>query len=214
MESLIEYQDYLAHQKITIISAAIIIAVITMIIQGWGILKQNNKIWQNKSANSLPLTFFVFQMLYCLSYLIYGIRIKSGALIISDLICFLYIPIIIGLIKFKRAGNGSFKEEIMLTPIFLLTIPVVLFVDKNWSLAAIFTLTIIVGYRIIIEFIRTKDTKDLSAKFVASFIISSLIWLAYAWAIKDIPLIISSCVSVSAGILFIIIKYKKSPIAK
>jgi uncharacterized protein with PQ loop repeat len=201
------------------VTATIIIAVVVAVIQGWGILKQNKKIWINQSGKSLPLTFFAFQFFYCLGYLLYGFRINSGALIISNLVGLLYIPIIIGLIKFKRRESGSFKEELRLSPIFILTVPLILFINKEWALIAILALAILVISKLIREFMRTKDTQNVSPKFIISFLVSSLIWLGYGYEINDFGLMISSSTTALGAILFLamylIFKYKifntKSP---
>lgn len=213
LENLIEYQNYLQYHQLNIVTGTFIIAIIATIIQGWGILKQNKKIWRNRSGTSLPISFFSFQFFYCLGYLIYGFQIHSGALIISDLVGLLYIPLIIGLIKFKRQENGSFKEEMILSPIFVLVIPCVLFVDQTWSLLIIFVFGALVSIKLIVGFIKTAETKNISPKYIMSFLISSVIWLWYGYEIDDLGLIISSAASVLAATLFLALylKYKKSP---
>lgn len=219
LQNLIEYQNYISHHELNIVTATIIIAIVVAAIQSWGILKQNKKIWKHESGKALPITFFVFQLFYCLGYLIYGFQIKSGALIISNFVGLLYIPIIFGLIKFKRRENGSFKEELLLSPLFMLTVPIILLIDKKWSLIAILGLAVFAISRFIKEFSRTKETKNVSPKFIISFLASSLIWLGYGYEINDFGLMISSSTTALGATLFLamylIFKYKifntKSP---
>jgi MtN3 and saliva related transmembrane protein len=211
LESSIEYQNYIQYHELNIVTATLIIAILATFIQGWGILKQNKKIWKNRSGKALPISFFSFQFFYCLGYLIYGLEIHSVALIISDLVGLLYIPIIIGLIKFKRHENGSFKEEIILSPVFILIVPCILLVDKTWSLLIILALGVLVSVKLIRGFIKTGETKNISPKYIVSFLISSFIWLWYGYEIDDLGLIISSTASVLAAGLFLLLylRYKK-----
>ena len=210
MQNFIEYQDWENYHELDIVTGTIIIAFVVLLIQGWGIWKQNKKIWANQSGKSLPLTFFAFQFFYFLGYFLYGFRISSGALIVSNLVGLLYIPIIIGLIKFKRRENGSFKEEIRLSPIFILTVPLILFINKEWALIAILALAFLVMFKLVREFMRTKDTQNVSPKFIVSFLVSSLIWLGYGYGIRDFGLIVSSATTALAAILFLLlyIKYR------
>ena len=216
LKETVEYQDFMAN-GITAMNLVIVIAAISGIIQGWGMIKQNNRIWNNKSGAALPLTFFAFQFFYFVAYFIYGFKIRSGALMINNLVGILFVPIIIGLIKFKLSEKGSFKKELIISPFLALIIPCVLFIKEQWSLIAILLLALAVFAHLIFEIIKKKELDNIEPKFIISILLGSSVWLWYGIGISDFGLIVSSGSTILAGTLFIGFyaitkrKFRKSP---
>ncbi|MEI6529298.1 MAG: SemiSWEET family transporter [Candidatus Falkowbacteria bacterium] len=213
----IEYQDYLLHGTITAINLALIVAIISASLQAWGIFRQNKLLKKNKSATALPLSFFAFQFFYFMAYLIYGLKIGSISLMISNVVGVLFLPIIITLVKFKQIENASFKNELLISPLLALIIPCVVFIRKEWSLIAVLILATIVFTHLVIEIIRKREIRNIEPRFIISFILCSLVWLWYGIEISDFGLITSSATTVSVGIafsffyLFMKRSFKKSP---
>jgi len=206
VKQTVEYQDYQL-RGITAIGLILVIGTISSIIQGWGMIKQNSRIWKNKSGVAVPLTFFAFQFFYFMAYLIYGYSIRSGALMLNNLVGILYIPIIVGLIKFKLKEHTSFKRELFVSPFLILIIPCVLFIKSEWALIAILVLAAGVFTHLIVEILRRKELGNIEPKYIISIILGSLMWLWYGVEIDDFGIICSSCSTVIVGSLFAIFYY-------
>lgn len=201
VKQTVEYQDYQV-RGISAISLILIVGIISSVIQGWGMLKQNSRIWSNRSGVAIPLTFFAFQFFYFMAYLIYGYKIKSGALIVNNLVGILYLPIIIGLIKFKLREHKSFRRELYVSPFLALIIPCVIFIKSEWSLVAILVLAAGVFTHLIIEILRKRELSNIEPKYIVSVIIGSAMWLWYGFEIDDFGIMCSSGSTILAGSLF------------
>ena len=93
----VEYKEF-GFNALTISASA---TIIFSLLQAYGIFGQSQKIWRNKSGEALSGTFFFYNFFYFLIFFIYGISEKSVAMSFNGALCFLYIPILIGLKKYK-----------------------------------------------------------------------------------------------------------------
>lgn len=208
LESLIEYQSFVHYGGLSLVSGAIFVALSSALIQGIGILNQNKIIWKNRSSKALPLAFFVFQFFYCLGYALYGFKIHSGALIISNLIALLYLPIIIGLIKYRDKGSLLIKTDLIYSGVFILIVPIILFVDKKWSLLIVLAFAVLVISRFAREFYIARDTSNISCRYIIMFLVVSLVWLSYGLLIRDFGLIVSCAITALAALIFLVFYMK------
>ncbi len=205
----IEYLDYKEHGQFTLTSLVIVIAFLSAFIQAWGIRKQNNLIWKNKSGESLPISFFVFQFIYFLSYLIYGIKINSAALVINNLVFILFIPIIVGLIKFRFKNWNVTKNELALLPLILLIIPCVILINTQWSLLAILFIAMLIYWNLLKQMQKSFKLNNIEPKYIYSVALSSFVWLLYGWKIGDFGIITSNIVNITAVIFLLLVFRKK-----
>ncbi len=203
LSETVEYQDFLKHGP-SVINLVVLVAIISGLIQAWGMLKQNRKIWKNKSGAALPLTFFVFQFFYYLAYLIYGYKIRSGALMINNLVCILFIPIIVGIIKYKLQSNLSLKHDLRISPFLILVIPCVVLIKTQWSLIATLFIAAVVYAHLVFEISKQGALNHLEPRFIVSIILGAGIWLWYGIGIFDLGLIVSSGSTVLGGSLFML----------
>ncbi len=208
IKNTIEYLDYQEHGHWTVTTAIILIASLSAGIQIWGIQTQNKKIWKNKSGEALPLSFFLFQFIYFISYLIYGIKIKSGALIVSNLVFFMFIPVIVGLIKFMPSSRNKFKRELLIMPLLLLIIPCVLLIDAKWSLIVIFIIALLVYWNLLKELKQSLKINNIEPKFIYSVMLSSLVWFIYGIRINNFGIMISSGATVVSAIIILVVVKK------
>jgi len=193
------------------ITLTLFFVIILTIIQGWGIWRQNKKIWQNKSGKSLSLTFFIFQFSYFTAYLIYGIDRGSLAITINNLLGALFVPIIIGLIKYKDREKDLSIKELILSSLFILIIPIILLVDnKDLILIIVFVIAGISVIPQILEIIRSKETTNIELKFIIVFLISGTLWLLYGLAIHSLALITSSAPTILLSLIFLIMYVRYS----
>lgn len=197
----VEYQDYQA-RGLSAVSLILFVGVLSSLIQGWGMYKQNSRIWNNKSGRAIPLTFFTFQFFYCMAYLVYGYNIKSGALILNNLVGFLYLPIIAGLIKFKLREHNSFKRELLVSPLLALIVPCVLIIKNEWALICILVIATAVFTHLVIEILQKKELKNIEPKYIYSVILGSGMWLWYGIEINDFGIASSSGSTIIVASLF------------
>lgn len=198
----IEYRDFQLHGILTPIILALFVAIISAIIQAWGIIHQAKRIRRNRSIKSLPLTFFAFQFLYFMAYFIYGFKIQSSALIVSNSVGLLFLPIIITIVKYKLIEGSSFKREILISPFLLMIIPCVIFIETQWSLIAVLVIALIVFAQLVLEIIHNREIRNIEPKFIISIVLCSLVWLWYGIEASDFGLITSSSTTIAVGIIF------------
>ncbi len=197
------------------ITISFLAAILITIIQGWGIWKQNKKIWKNQSGKSLSLIFFVFQFSYFTSYFVYGIDRDSLTIIVNNILGLLFIPIIIGLIRYKLKEKELSRRELIISSLLPLIIPGTLLIkDKDLFLIIILGIAAISVAPQVLELIKTKETKNIEPKFIIVFLISGTLWLIYGLAINSLALITSSIPTILLSLMFLILYFsfnKKSP---
>src|SRR3989339_685777 len=98
-KELVEVQNF-GFNAITI---SAIIIVIFSILESWGIYKQNKKIWDKKSGESVSVAWFIF-----FSDFVYCIFSKEAAIIINGLASLFVVPIVVGLWRFKGFSKIDF----------------------------------------------------------------------------------------------------------
>src|SRR3989339_183294 len=103
-KELVEVQNF-GFNAITI---SAIIIVIFSILESWGIYKQNKKIWDKKSGESVSVAWFIYFMFMLFSYFVYGIFTKEAAIIINGLASLFVVPIVVGLWRFKGFSKIDF----------------------------------------------------------------------------------------------------------
>ena len=155
------------------------------IFQGYGIVKQSQKIWRTKSGKSISTFAFFFGCFYFFSFIFYGLEKMSLAIIFNGLLGFLYLPIVIGLIKFKKF---KLYEKILL-PITALVIPVMIMTaEKDLLLFILLMVTLITIVTQVLEIRKEKSRGSVEIKFVVIFLLTNIFWLIYAFIIGNWPL--------------------------
>ena len=158
-----------------------IATIIFSLLQAYGILKQGKEIRQKKSGESIAPIFFVYNFLYFFIFFIYGLYENSIAIILNGALSFLYLPILVGLNKYK----GFTKKEILLSLSMLPIVPAMfIYPEKNQLLFFFSGLSIIVVIRQFKELLRKKDLGALSLKYIWMFFITSIFWCMYFMATK------------------------------
>lgn len=201
LKNSIEYQNF----GLNALSISAIATICFSIMQGYGAIAQNNKIWREKSGETIKILFFVYNFWYFFSFFIYGIAQNSIAITFNGAIGFLYIPILIGLHKFK----GFSRKEVILSLLGFLVVPAMIFIpQKNYVLLVIVILICPITIEQFIEFIRNRGLGAFSIKYVIIFFSTSAFWLIYSIAILKWPLIILNAGTTTIYLVVIYLNYK------
>lgn len=157
--------------------------IIFAIIGSWGLWKQSQKIWKEKSGKSVSVTanfFFTASMFVGLAY---GLEKNLDAVTFHNLLRIVFLlPIVAGLIKFKKFT----KTEKILCACFCIMMLLVWFVPRKDFL---FLFSQTVGVLTLAtqpyEIFKNKDVGVVEVKLFAVFTPSSIFWVIYAFANGD-----------------------------
>lgn len=201
MEKFIEIENW-GFNSIIISS---LITVLFTFLQGYGIIKQAQKIWRSKSVKSLSTFFFFFLFFYFIILILYGLNKNSLTMIFNGLLVFTSIPVVVGILKFKTL---SFIEKISI-PIMMLMIPAMIVVkNKDVLFFIILFVSWITLLFQLINMIREKSRGSIEIKFILIQLITVIFWSIYSFGIKNWPLEIFNFTATITYILFVFF-YKK-----
>lgn len=183
--------------------------VIFTILSAWGLWQQKKAIWDNELGQSVSVINFSYGTAFFTAVLIYGISIKSIALSFNGLLLsFFNLPIILGLWKFK----GFTKIEKFLGVCFLIIIIAMLILPlKSWFFLFLSFGNLVPGSMQALEIYNEKDAGVVEIKLLAVYLLSTLFWIIYAFAIDNwILQIISPLFFIILTITIVLwFKYKK-----
>lgn len=166
-------------------NALIFSSFITMlftVFQGYGFLKQSQKIWKKESAESLSAPFFFLFFFYFIAFIFYGLSKNSLAMTFNGLLFLPCFPIVIGVIKFKKLNWIDVVSLILTAAI----IPIMIMVkEKDLFLFLLLMISIITLITQSIAMIKTKSRGSVEIKFIIIFFLTSAFWLIYSSVIGN-----------------------------
>ncbi|MCX6797698.1 MAG: hypothetical protein NTX66_00550 [Candidatus Falkowbacteria bacterium] len=155
-------------------------------------IKQNRIIWKSKSSESWTLTLFAYLCFYFLSFIFYGLNLGSIAFFLSGLPGFFYIPIMIGVWKYKKRSSMDCLASVSLS----LIIPLMAFSNsKGLFMLIMFGVGAMAMITQAYKMIRNDNYKDVEPEFLISFLVSSVFWLIYSISTTAWAIVISSSLS-------------------
>lgn len=173
-----EYQSW-GWNALTVGSSGIIVFTLAEV---WGAWKQNQKIWHEKSGESVSVNFFSYNFFSFTALIFYGAHIASGASIFNGLLMLFYIPILLGLWKFK----GFTCREKVLFVFFSTMVPTIAILPWKDEVFLIISAGIVYSVATMPwELWKTKRTGAVEIKLLVVFLISTMFWVAYAFAIGE-----------------------------
>jgi len=182
----------------------IISSLITMIftlLQGYGFVKQGQKIWKNKSVKSLSTPFFFLFFFYFIAFLFYGLSKNSLSMVFNGLLFITCIPIVVGIIKFKRL---SFVEVISLFSTALVVPVMILTKYKDIFLFILLVISLILLLSQLLTMIKEKSRGSVEIKFIIVFLITAIFWFVYSSFLNNWPLQVFNFL---ASIVYVLIIY-------
>jgi uncharacterized protein with PQ loop repeat len=151
-------------------------------LEGWGLWQQKKAIWDNRSGKSVSVAMFSYSAVLFAAVFVYGLSENKIALWFNGLLCFVQIPILIGLWKFK-----GFKKKERYLGIFLLSCltTMIILPYKDW-----FFLLLSFGFLAAkitqpIEICREKSAGVVEIRLYIIYFVSSFFWMWYALATGD-----------------------------
>lgn len=173
--------------------------------QAYGLIKQNQKIWRHQSGESVSVLLFFSTGAYFLAFIFYALDKNSLAMIFNSLLAIMYIPIMIGLIKFKKFR----LFESILCPLSFLFIPAMIITEeKDNLLFAFLMLSLVMIFSQVLEMISQGKTGSAEPKFIIIFCLTCFFWSVYAFSINNLVLEIFNTVAVLLYGSMLVLYYK------
>ncbi|MBN1584906.1 hypothetical protein JW899_00880 [Candidatus Uhrbacteria bacterium] len=155
-------------------------------IEGWGLWKQNEKIWNKKSGEAVSIKMFSYSLFSFVVLAIYGWHIRSLSSVFNGTaMAALYLPILIGLWRFR---GFTLTEKIQIPAMAMITAAMIF---TPWQ-AEIFTA---VGFGVTFsislqarELWKAKSTGAVEVRMLIVLLLATVFWVTYAFAIGDISL--------------------------
>lgn len=160
---------------IFLLKISTIATIFFSLIKGFGITKQGIDIWKKKSGKNVSPTFFFYNFFYFLIFLMYGLEEKDLAISVNGCLCFLYLPILMGLRKYR----GFSKKEIYLIAIMGLIIPVSFIFSKSQTIFIFSAAAIVAIFSQIKEVWSLKNFGTFSVRYLQTFLVATLFWGIY-----------------------------------
>jgi len=176
----------------------------------WGLWQQKKSIWKNQSGKSIPVALFSFSAFMTVTILLYGLSLKNLALSINGfLYALIYIPIIVGLWKFK----GFTKlEKILFLSFASVTVLNIVLPFKEWFFFGFSLASMAISLMLPIEIYRNKSIGVVNIRFIVTSFVNTIFWLIYGIAIDNWILKITNPYYLILGAINIALwlKYRKS----
>lgn len=182
------------------ISTFIFLVIIFFALFGvWGLINQTKKIWNNKSGKATSVTWYAVFMFMFASFLVYGIEQNKLGLIFMGVVRVLfYIPVLVGLWKFKKFKH---IETFVIICLFAM-LSYMIFSDNKAIMFLVFSY-LGVGATALqpLEIWQERSAGVVSIKLLLIYSVSGLFWIAYGFILFDLPVLL---MSVSLVIIYII----------
>lgn len=161
--------------------------ILCTVLQGRGAWMQGKRIWSDKSGESVSVPLFAYITCYIMSFFVYAWHKREIPMLFNAFLLFLYLPITIGLYKFKGFSN----KEKLLSFAFVAMIPVMVFCPNKdvVFMGALFGILIFSIFQIV-EIKRTGTVGAIEPEFIVIGMATSIFWFMYAMSIGNIPLLI------------------------
>lgn len=168
-------------------------------IEGWGLVKQKESIWDRESGESVSVMMFSFLLFFMFTFFIYGIYIKSFSVAFNGFVLgILHIPIILGLWKFKGFSRLE-KKWFILTS---LMIPLMIFLPwKDETYLVLAFITLFAASTQPWEIWKNDKAGAVDIRLLTVYLISTIFWMIYAFSIGEMPLKITT----SATLIILIV---------
>lgn len=203
MEKFVEIQNW----GFNILILSSLMTMVFSIFQGYGFIKQAQKIWQSRSAKSISAPFFFLFFFYFIAFVIYGFYKNSLAIIFNGLLFIVCVPVVAGVIKFKKMTLIdwlSFFISVAIVP------AMILIKEKDTFVFFLLAVSLVVLTTQLLAIVREKSSGSIEIKFVIIFFVTGIFWFIYACYIDNWPLKIFNFFAVTIYLAIIILynKYK------
>jgi hypothetical protein len=201
-QDLVEFKQF-GFNAVTISALA---TVIFTLIEAYGLIRQNRIIRNKRSAKSIANPVFIYFAFMFAIMLVYGVARKEGTLIFNGCLFVCFIPIVLALYKFK----GFFNTDILLFFVGAISLIAMIFLSMK-EMEIIFTFFSFGSILILIlqsrEIWKQKSVGEVDPVLIATYIVSEIFWMIYAFKTNDLPLLLIVTLSfmalVSTAVLWV-----------
>ncbi len=156
--------------------------IVFTFVQGWGLWKQKQAIWNAESGESVSVSWFSYFTFFFIAFLFYGIHIASVAVIMNGLLAILHVPILVGLWRFKGFTR---YEKIQLVP-FAGMVPAMALLPWKDELFLIFSFGTLYSLGTQPwELWKTKKTGVVEIRLVGVYFLATFFWVIYSFAVGE-----------------------------
>ena len=149
----------------------------------WGLRRQSKNIWEGETGRSVSIIWFSWFAFGHVVVFIYGLDIKSIALMINGSVRgLMHIPILVGLWKYK---GFSKVERILPVFLFIFIIAMAFSTAKDIYFLVFSFGTILATLKQPIEVWISKDAGVLEIRLLLIYLVSNLFWVTYSFAIHN-----------------------------
>lgn len=179
-------------------------------IQGWALIKQAERIFTDprRDAASVSAPMMSFLLFHFMAFGIYGYHEKSLAMMINSLIFILHIPVVVGIVRFKRLS----KLEWILSVLPAVVPFIMVFASRrDFVFFASFIVAIIFIAMQPFEIWRKKDAGSVEPKMYYAYLPGTVFWFLYAITIGDWVIVTLNPVIIVLFVatIFLCRKYRK-----
>lgn len=173
-------------------------------LEGQALYNQNNTIWKKRSGASISVPWFGFLACYFGAVLVYGIQIRSFTIPFNSLILIvLYIPILVGVWKFKGYKKG--EKALLLGSVLM--VPAMIWLPWKDSMYLLFSVGALLAlFTQFWEMVVQKSNGVVSLYLLSVYTLSTVFWVFYAAAIENYPMTwitsISLCIFIATLIVY------------
>jgi hypothetical protein len=125
---------------------------------------------------------FIVSFFYFCAFVFYALDKHSLAMLINSSLLFFYIPIVVGLFKFKRLSSS----EKLSIPIFVLMIPAMIILPIKDEILTVFLL--ITGISMLdqpLKMAKAETRGAVEVKYAVTFLFTAIFWLIFGLAINN-----------------------------
>lgn len=203
MEKFVEFQNW----GFNILTISSLMTVLFTIFQGYGFIKQSQKIWREKSVKSISPPFFFLFFFYFIAFIFYGIYKNSLAMIFNGSLFITCIPIVLGIIKFKKMSLVDWLSFFLLAAI----VPIILIIkEKDTFIFSVLLVGLAVLILQLLTIIKAKSIGSMEIRFIFISFATGLCWFVYSCFISNWALqIFNFCIIlIYSVVITLFYKYK------
>lgn len=185
LKSTVEYRDLTTNGFLSVGILTALGVVFFTCLQGYGTWEQGRTIWRKRSGKGVSSVMVIFSTCYFFAFFAYGMSQSSIAMALNGLLGFVFIPIVIGLWRFR----GFSIAEWIYFAVCLALAPAMALVE-NKDLFLLVLLGAVIGTSIpqtvkAYQAWQASDPGAIEPKFFVVFMATNAFWFIYALAIGN-----------------------------